>query len=50
MAWTAAWSCMEAVTPVSCALGKSGLMGCCLESQHGCNSDATETIGANYFL
>lgn len=30
--------------------GKAGLMCCCLGSQHGCNSDATETIGANYFL
>lgn len=27
--------------------GETGLMGCCLES---CSLDATETIGANYFL
>lgn len=50
--------CVGAVTrrgsegdPLSSVLwGEAGLIGCCVERQQGCSSDATETTGANYFL
>lgn len=58
MAQAAAYGYMKAVTrrgaasdPLSPDLwGEARLMVCRLESQHGCSSDATETIGANYLL
>ena len=56
MAPAAAYSCMKTVTRRGAASDppvirdEARLMCCCLESRHGCNSDTTETIGANYFL